>query len=65
MNSSDEKTNNDPVFEIASGTTDAKEALGLTVNQDLQKPVEPMEIERHGARVAAPSLYRRGRQAER
>ena len=35
-----------------------------TVNQDLQTPVELMEIERHGSKVEAPSLYQRGRQSD-
>ena len=36
----------------------------LTVNQELQTPVELMEIERHVSKVEAPSLYQRGRQSD-
>jgi glutamine amidotransferase len=35
----------------------------LTVNQEREARVELMEIERHGSRVEASSLYRRGRQS--
>ena len=65
MNCSEEKAINDPKCQIPLGPTDATEPPVLTVNQDLGAPLELMEVERHGLRAGAPSLYRRGRQAER
>lgn len=36
----------------------------LTVNQELQTPVELMEIQWHVSKVEMPSLYQRGRQSD-
>jgi hypothetical protein len=61
---SDKKTINDPVRQFPLGPTDATAPRGQTVNQDLETPVELMEFEHLRSRVAAPSLYRRGRQSD-
>jgi hypothetical protein len=61
---SDKKTINDPVRQIRLGPTDATASRGQTVNQNLETPVELMEFEHLGSRVAAQSLYRRGRRCD-
>jgi len=35
------------------------------VTRNLERGVELLEVESHGSRVEAPSLYRRGRQSDR
>ena len=64
MSYSEDETINDPVCQSPLGATDARVSRGQTANQDLETPVELMEFERHGSRVAVQSLYRRGRQSD-
>lgn len=64
MNDSEKNIVNDSVGHMPLGSTDARGARGQTANQDIETPVELMEFERHGSRVAVQSLYRRGRQSD-
>ena len=64
MNDSNKETIKERACQTALMATDAEESLMLTVNQELETPVKPMELERHGSGLEAPSLYRRGRQSD-
>ena len=64
MSYSEDETINDLVCQMPLRPTDATEPRGQTAHQDIETPVDLMEFERHGSRVAAQSLYRRGRQSD-
>lgn len=80
MGYSDKQTINDPECRRPVGATDVTESFvhegrydvgsvvapnhGLAVNHEHETCGELTELERHGSRVEAPSLYRRGKQSD-